>query len=230
VKTFFDPSYWKSVSRNPAALVGLVADLAPIFAVIFWGWGAAALVLLYWLENVIIGAIVVPRMIIASVGRFGAPGLLGCLFGVPFFVFHYGMFCAVHGMFLMIFFQPADPVQVSPDMLTMLQRLVFGSLTYARHMDWILVIVIAAHLFAFVTDFILKGGWKETTFEQEMGAPYGRIVVMHLGIFVIAGALFALGDPAFGAIFLVLARAVWGLHTNMEPRKTAEPAPVPAVA
>lgn len=229
MKKFLDPQYWSAVARNPTAIIGLIADLAPIIAVLFWGWGAAALIMLYWIENVVIGAYVVPRMIIASVGRHGPLGLIGCLFGVPFFVFHYGMFCAVHGIFLLVFFGSSEGVMATPDMLTMIQRLFVGSLSFAPHMTWIVAVVMAAHGAVFIYDFLLKGGWKESSFDQEMGAPYGRIVILHLGIFVIGGALMILGDPIYGAIFLVLARAVWGLQINMQPKqKTLPVSPLPA--
>jgi hypothetical protein len=230
MKKFLDPLYWQAVARNPAAIIGLVADLAPIIAVLFWGWGAAALIMLYWIENVVIGAYVVPRMIIASVGRHGPVGLLGCVFGVPFFIFHYGMFCAVHGIFLLVLFRSAEnPMMASPDMLVMLTRLFTGSLSFAQHMNWIVALVVAAHGAVFVYDFLLKGGWKESTFDQEMGAPYGRVVILHLGIFVIGGALMLLGDPTIGALFLVLARAALGLHVNMQPKKKPSEA-IPAAA
>ena len=42
----------------------------------------------------------------------------------------------------------------------------------------------------------------------EMFAPYGRIVVLHFGIFAGAGALFLLGQPMVGVLALILFRAV----------------------
>jgi hypothetical protein len=228
--TQYWPLYWRVVARNPAAVIGLVADLAPIIAILFCGWGAAALIMLYWIENVVIGAYVVPRMIIANVGRHGPLGVLGSLFGVPFFVFHYGVFCAVHGIFLLMFFHAQEPVMASPDMLVMLQRLFLGSLSFAQHMNWIVLIVAAAHGAAFVHDFLIKGGWKETTADQEMTGPYGRIIILHLSIFILGGALFLLGDPAIGALLLVLARAAWGLHTNMQPKSKPAAESAPAAA
>jgi hypothetical protein len=216
--TQYWPLYWRAVARNPAAIIGLVADLAPIIAILFWGWGAAALVMLYWIENVVIGAYVVPRMIVASVGRHGPLGVLGSLFGVPFFVFHYGMFCAVHGIFLLTMFHSQEQVLATSDMLVMLQRLFLGSLSFAQNMNWVVIIVAVAHGAVFVHDFLAKGGWKETTADQEMTAPYGRVIILHLSIFFLGGALFLLGDPAIGAGLLVLARAAWGLHINMQPK------------
>ena len=40
---------------GPAALA-LALNLVPIAGVAFWGWSAFALIFLYWLENVIVGA------------------------------------------------------------------------------------------------------------------------------------------------------------------------------
>jgi uncharacterized protein DUF6498 len=232
VKHLFDPSYWSAVARNPAAMVSLVADLAPIFAVVFWGWGAAPLIVLYWLENVVIGAFVVPRMIIAAVGRHGPLGLIGCVFGVPFFVFHYGMFCFVHGIFVLTMLHSLGEGPAVSTMGDLAGNLFQGALAFARHMDWMLIIIIAAHGVAFVWEFLIKGGWRDSTFDNEMGAPYGRIIILHFSIFFLGGALFLLGDPASGAVLLVLARAAWGLHTNMKPKKKPpEPAaPAPAAA
>jgi hypothetical protein len=229
MKTFLDPQYWRAVARNPAAVIGLAADLAPIIAILFWGWGAAALIMLYWIENVVIGVYVVPRMIFANIGRHGPWGLLGSLFGVPFFIFHYGMFCAVHGMLLLTMFHSAEQVMVSPDMLVMIQRLFLGSLSFAQNMNWIVLVVAVAHGAVFIHDFLLKGGWKETTSDQEMTAPYGRIIILHLSIFFLGGALILLGDPAIGALLLVLARAAWGLHANMQPKQKI-PAATPVAA
>jgi hypothetical protein len=44
-----------------------VANLVPLFGVVFLGWDAAAIVLLYWIENLIIGLFNVLRMILVKV-------------------------------------------------------------------------------------------------------------------------------------------------------------------
>jgi hypothetical protein len=223
-----DPTYWRSVARNPAAVIGLLVDLAPIVAVIFWGWGAGALVLLYWLENVVIGLAVVPRILLAAFGKHGRiGGFFSAAFNVPFFIFHYGLFCFVHGTMLLTFLHNDASWSSGPDMVEMATRLIGGSLAYARHMDWILAGVAAFHALVLVRDYILNGEWKQTTPEQEVANPYGRVILLHIGVFVIGGALMALGDPMIGVLALVIMRALWGLQMNMRPRQTAPPAPVP---
>ncbi len=52
-----------------------------------------------------------------------------------------------------------------------------------------------------------------------MTAPYGRVIVLHIGIFAGAGALILLGDPMIGVLALILLRVIWGIHVNMnEPQ------------
>ncbi|MEJ0022031.1 MAG: DUF6498-containing protein [Alphaproteobacteria bacterium] len=81
----------------------LIVNLIPVLGVLFGGWSAFALLLLYWLENVVIGVFNIARMIAAGVAK-GPGGIAACLFVVPFFAFHYGMFCLVHGIFVWTMF------------------------------------------------------------------------------------------------------------------------------
>ena len=54
--------------RPPFSILALIAaNLAPLFGVLFFGWDAAAIVLLYWIENLIIGAYNVLMMILVKV-------------------------------------------------------------------------------------------------------------------------------------------------------------------
>jgi hypothetical protein len=90
--------------RPPLSLLALIAaNLAPLFGVLFFGWDAAAIVLLYWIENLIIGAYNILRMILVKVKSQSEQ--FKKLFIIPFFCVHFGGFCAVHGFFLLTFFK-----------------------------------------------------------------------------------------------------------------------------
>jgi hypothetical protein len=101
VQLRFVLAYWGAVLRNPVALTGLAVDLLPIWAVLAWGWGAIPLVLLYWLENVVIGVFTIPRVVMASVGKSGWIGVIGGLWAGALFSLHYGLFCFGHGGILL---------------------------------------------------------------------------------------------------------------------------------
>ena len=131
--------------------------------------------------------------------RFGRPlcfkpgGGFGFLLGAflcVFFVFHYGLFCAVHGTFLMVFVAMsegtiADQGPVMMDVPGMFQ---FG-LTSAPHVEYFVYAIIAFQALILIWEFFIKGEWKNTTPMAEMFAPYGRIIVLHFAIFAGAGAL-----------------------------------------
>ena len=90
--------------RPPFSILALIAaNLAPLFGVLFFGWDAAAIVLLYWIENLIIGAYNVLMMILVKVKSQSEQ--FKKLFIIPFFCVHFGGFCAVHGFFLLAFFK-----------------------------------------------------------------------------------------------------------------------------
>ncbi|MDZ4760102.1 MAG: DUF6498-containing protein [Alphaproteobacteria bacterium] len=211
-----DGAYWARALRSPTVLVGLAVDLAPVYGVLAWGWGAAPLVMLYWLENLLAGVMTLPRIVVSG-ANYGPFGLLGGMFLSAFFIFHYGLFCAVHGTFLLVFFSmfsglengmPFEPMDI-PGMVRL-------ALTSGLHMNWVLALTFAFQVFVLAWQFGLKGDWKTTNPMAEMMAPYARIVVLHIGIFAGAGALILLGDPMIGVLALIIFKTIWGVKTNAD--------------
>src|SRR5690349_14467835 len=87
---------------TPTAAVLIAANLVPLAGVLFFGWSVFATLLLFWVENVIVGGFNVLRMLwaqpdnpLAWVAKAGM---------IPFFIFHYGMFTTVHGLFVLTLF------------------------------------------------------------------------------------------------------------------------------
>ena len=211
----FDPAYCSRAVRDPIVLVGLAVDLAPIFAVLAWGWGAAPLVMLYWLENLVIGGMTPPRMLFISLAKYGPIGLVGGLFLSAFFCVHYGMFCFVHGGLITTFLASTHPEVVGPNFIPFdFESMISASLASGPNMVVVLTLIITFQVFAFAYGFLLRGEWRRSGVEQEMIAPYGRIIILHIGIFAGAFALILLGDPMIGVLGLIVARAVWGVRVN----------------
>jgi hypothetical protein len=98
-------------SPRAAAAVELALALATA-AVMAWGvlargWSPFVVMLLFWFENVVIGVLHVVRMVVTG-ARHGTANLLGSVFMSVFFTLHYGVFTAVHGMFVLLLFGGAD--------------------------------------------------------------------------------------------------------------------------
>ncbi len=214
MSNLFNPMSWLRALSQPLVLLGLAVDLFPIYGVIAFGWNAVPLVMLYWMENIIAGVLTIPRIFISGATFGGLGFLLGAFLSV-FFVFHYGLFCLVHGTFLIVFiaFGDGSIASTQPMMMDLWGMFQFG-LHSAAHVEYFVYAIIAFQALVFLWEFVIKGEWKETNPMGEMFAPYGRIIVLHFAIFAGAGALFLLGQPIIGVLGLIVFRAVYGVITN----------------
>ncbi|MEO0883760.1 MAG: DUF6498-containing protein [Pseudomonadota bacterium] len=206
--------------EDPLALTGLVINLIPIFAVLFLGWGAAPIIFLYWLENIVLGVITLFRMTAATMKEHPI-GLAGMVFYGPFFTVHYGMFCFVHGVFLASFATMGTPDETTEffSPITIFQT----ALSSGQNMVTFLAVIAAWHVAVFILDDIMRGQFRRTSLEKEMMAPYGNLIVLHIALLLGGGLTMALGDPLLGVLALVLLRAAWGIFMDMRRVFREEP-------
>ena len=190
----------------------LLANLVPVFGVLYLGWDVASIIVLYWAENLIVGGYTLLKMLVA--GKAGALPLM------LFFCVHYGGFCAIHGMFVLELtrFAGESPAPAAaadwPGPLALLQLfigLVRQVLAAApASFLWGCVALLISHGVSFVLLFIGQGEYRHSSLNDLMKAPYPRITVMH--ITVIAGGFLVvrLGSP-LGLLFALVA-----LKTGMD--------------
>ena len=67
---------WKGFEKLPSAWFLIVVNLIPVFGVFFLGWDAGNVIVLYWLENLAIGAVNVLKILTAK-KRMGSMDELG---------------------------------------------------------------------------------------------------------------------------------------------------------
>ncbi|MEJ2132790.1 MAG: DUF6498-containing protein, partial [Gammaproteobacteria bacterium] len=94
--------------RHLSAALLVVSNLIPLVGVFAWDWDVAAILVLYWSENLILGFFTIVKML------WNSP--IGGLFMSAFFVVHYGGFCGMHGFFVlaMTVGDIGDPVGADP--------------------------------------------------------------------------------------------------------------------
>lgn len=213
----------KTITVSVIALIA--ANLVPLFGVLFFEWDASMIVLLYWAENVIAGFYNVLRLALVRVESPAAN--LGKLFTIPFFCIHFGGFCAVHGFFLVAFFELGGKGMgsVFPDdpwfgHLVFVQLLVSVVAHVWRNMPpemaWPLAGLMISHGISFVQHFILDGEYKKLSAGELMGRPYGRIVVLHIAIIVGGFFVMALGSSL--GLLLILVVLKIGLDIKLHNR------------
>lgn len=237
-----------------SAVVLIAANALPLFGVLFLGWDTFSIVLLYWSENVVIGAINVLKMLTcapdlttiyatqfgtncktdgdlaekyASTARrvqFGNQATK--LFMIPFFIFHYGMFCLVHGIFVFVLFGHdqmfGGPLDLGRS---------FWQIAIDEKLLWCLAAIAGSHLFSFFVNYIGQGEYRRTTVPLLMAQPYGRIVVLHIAIIFGAFVSMALGSNVGILIILIVGKTLMDLALHLREReRNAADADFPPVA
>lgn len=228
----------------PLPLVSLVvANLFPLVGVQLWGWDLTDLLLLYWLENAVVGVFTALSLLVVWPERpqFGMLAVVK-LFSVPFFAVHYGMFWIGHGIFLMAFFgdggglfggSPASPSAAGSGLLGQAGNFFLGpvqaTVANADALAWPLALMFVSHGVAFVTDFLATGEFRRVQLGEVMMRPYGRVVVLHLAI-VFGGFLAVAIGPSQAVLLLFvlfkLAADAMGYLRARKPEVTREAQPV----
>ncbi len=192
----------------------VVVNLIPLVGVLFWDWDVGALVILYWSENLIIGAFTIGKMI--------AVNPVGGTFSSAFFLLHYGGFCAVHGVFVLALAAEVEPQFLDGDtwpfFLVFVQLLVsvVEQVLALAPPEWLLGFAALAlsHGVSLLVNYIGKDEYKSQTVQKLMSAPYKRIVVLHVAIIFGGFGVMALGSPIpllALLVFLKLGLDIW-LH------------------
>lgn len=211
--------------RSLSILALIAANLVPLIGVLFFGWNASLVLALFWIENLIIGAFNVTKMIIASVyhKRYGELPLSA------FFILHFGLFCSAHGMLLWdllgydsidaagFFSNPAfGPFSIFFEGAAVLLSFikVHGSLILLGAGALVL-----SHLVSFIENFILRGELFEAKANNLMGKPYKQILIMHAGLILGAFAIDKFGSTLWLLLVIVAFKIVVDTKLHLGRRK-----------
>ncbi len=200
----------------PPLIALVAANCTPIFGVLVLGWDVFPILLLFWFENVIIGGVNVLRMVSAAPAN--PVAWIGKVFLVPFFCVHYGVFCLVHGIFVISFFGRG----VMPSGSFFPAAALLGFIA-ANRLQWAILGILASHLVSFGYNFIGLGEYKRASLNDLMSQPYSRVIVLHLTILFGGFAVMALKSPAGALVLLVVLKTALDVRAHVkERRKFAE--------
>jgi len=188
--------------QRTAAVGGAVVMAVGI---VLLDWPTFNVLALYWLENVIIGGFTALRILAAGskTARYGES-----LATALFFTVHYGLFCAVHGIFVATLFGGIHSVSSTADTLLLMVGRIAG--------DRIGALVVAAMVIAAALD-----AWRAMAAVDAddpkavrgiMTEPYGRIVVLHLVLLAGGFLMTMLQLPSLAALLLVAFKLVYDLR------------------
>jgi len=175
---------YKLVSDN-LALSGLAlvaANLIPVIGVLLWGWDVTLIIGLYWIENLIIGVLNLPK-IWMCVGERNAKFSI-CLM----FVFHFGGFCLIHGALIgTVFMDESYPIFLLGE----------------PQLRLTLIGLFLSHFLSFGLNFMKGREYEGRSLSEQMKQPYGRILIMHFALIFGSMLVQFLGSPIFALLVLI---------------------------
>ena len=213
---------WYRVGSSVGAVVALiVANLIPLIGVLFLGWSVWNILIVYWLENGIVGVFNVLKM--ATAQGTGLPEGMTANNRptaetrktrlIPFFIVHYGVFWVVHGIFVLTlpFLFTGEPGSASGvDPVTIL----FAAIALG-----------ISHLVSYVWNYLHGGEYRRISAAQLMFAPYGRLVALHMTIILGAVAIGTTGAQSAAVAILVAIKIGIDLGLHLAEHRRAGPAP-----
>ena len=213
---------WYRLTSSVGAVIALiVANLVPLIGVLFFGWSVWNILIVYWLENGIVGAFNVLKMATAT----GVPEPQGTTVNrqargnskaslIPFFVIHYGIFWVVHGIFVftlpfLFTGAPGSESGVDP-----------GAILLAG------IALAISHGVSYWWNFLHGAEYRRVSAAQLMFAPYGRLLVLHMTIILGAVAIGTTGAQSAAVAILVAIKIAIDLALHLaEHRRAVTPVP-----
>lgn len=199
----------RAVGRSEPIAVALLlaANLVPLAGILFLGWDVATILIIYWLENGVVGLLNVPKILLAAGPREARPRGTApsdqAASGEPssarvglaaFFLVHYGLFWVVHGVFVMV-------------LTTGLVRGALDPLGAVLSDPVVLVgtaALLISHAASLVVNFVGRREYLAVSPQSQMLQPYPRMVVLHLTILLGGFLVVQLGQPVVLVALLVV--------------------------
>ena len=229
------------MTNRSCSVALILANLFPLAGVLLYQWDVLSLLLLYWAETVVVGVMNIPRIICTQTDDMAAgmekltggsvpalpfnwrpkiPTTVLKVFLVPFFIFHYGMFCYIHlSLLLHLFSDDVEPMSIATSTLDPWQPAF-----------WIAVAAIfCSHWYLFFRNYIGRREYKWASMPVLIFRPYVRIAILHGVIIIGAMLLTKFRSPLVMLLPLIALKIFIDLRLHqIDWRKYSEPQLMPA--
>jgi hypothetical protein len=205
--------------RTPSGIAIVLGNLFVIICALIFDWDLYPLVLFYWLENGVIGAINVIKMVTNQSGS-GPYKIWLKILLTPFFCSHYFGFWVGHGIFVFSMFGKEGVLEgiqlpAAQDLLT---------IVIEQGLFWGLIGVVVSHLFSLISNYYSTGLYRDQTVFELMSGPYSRVIALHIFILLFGFILQTMGEPPGAIVLLAVMKTIADLvaHNAEHSKKTKE--------
>jgi len=187
----------------------IITNIVPLAGVLFLHWDIFSIMLIYWLENIVIGFYNIGKIykaerpikiveMIKNNNQSASKDLR--LFVIFFFIVHFGMFTFGHGVFVFALFGGGESINY-PALLT-------GAIS-----------LFVSHGISYYENYLGKKEYKELSSFDAMMLPYKRVVILHITIIASAFFIQLLGAKYMAVVVLVLIKIIVDLRFHSSEHK-----------
>jgi hypothetical protein len=196
----------------PSVLFLILANLVPIFGVFILHWQVFPILLLFWMENVMVGLFNALKMLLATPT---VPSIwIAKLFIIPFFCLHYGLFTLAHGVFVFGFFGGYfSELDSFPNANSVSQGIADFQL------GWAVLALFLSHIVSFAINYVGKGEYKQAKLMELMFQPYSRVAILHITIVIGAFLVMLANAPTYVLVILILLKIFIDVKTHLREHK-----------
>ena len=194
----------------------IVANLIPLYGVLYLNWEPGILFLVYCMETVIIGIFNILKISVVNLFAqkddatlyFGFKKPTGGWLLILFFIFHYGLFVFIQTQ---IFFHSNNFLN-DDSFIVGYAKVVNGLGEDGR---LVLLIFLCSYTLQTIYNFIFSGQYKTISMTSLLFQPYGRIFIQQF--VVIVGSMFLTlgGGKIFMAIFIII-KIIFEVYINFD--------------
>ena len=202
---------------GPGLIALVLANLLPLVGVLALGWQVFPIMLLYWIENIVVGCFTVLK--IGTARGVPTPDELEDMPGYRsgrrswlgdrmsrvalqlLFIFNYGIFTLAQGMFVYILFSGRVVPQPGPP----------WSASAGLNALWLVAVVcglVVSHAVSYRRNWLASGRYLTMSPVAASRQPVGRLLVLHITIIAAGWFVDWLGAPVGGLLVLVVLKTV----------------------
>ena len=198
--------------RFPTAIAVIVANCVPIVGVLAFGWDLRSIMFVYWLETAVI--------VFYSVLKVVTVGGPITLLWMPGHLAFFGVFMSFHLMMILALGPTPPGWFFPPDVIRELFRR-----TWSAGIG-----LVVSHGISFVVNFLGNGEYRHTTVNEQIAAPWKRVLIMHATTFVGAWSVMLFEAPVGALVMLAVLKIVVDLHGHLRERRVNSEAESPRSA
>ncbi|MEZ5024809.1 MAG: DUF6498-containing protein [Chitinophagales bacterium] len=197
--------------RNSSVVSILVSNLLLLIATIVFKWDGLGVFILYIIETVIIAIYHVFKLFIIGhldhtnrIKVEGAPGLVGTIATVLFFMFHFGFFLFIQTMLIL-------PMKSGSFIKT------FTSINdyLGGENRWLVIAFFIINFYSLIKYIFIDDAYEGKTFQKIFMEPYPRIFVQQFVVIIGSGILMILGSSLAFVLFFIFIKTIIELNVDL---------------